>query len=189
MSNRSFEKGATVTVKFENIVSSNTYVVESDEGETVLLQHPLFPICLVRFAKEMVDTVAPNVKDSTERSLDFVKKNAQYLDYNTQADHEALCLYFVVQRKLTPRQKNLLSSMCGNIASIKMNNDVKAAMEFVKTNAAVLDEFNAMWYRNFGGLFAGRQQITSKKQRSAIFNIAGFVMAELERPIAANVYN
>jgi hypothetical protein len=46
-----------------------------------------------------------------------------------------------------------------------------------------------MWYRNFQGLFSGRQPITSKKQRASIFNITGFVMAELETPVATNGYN
>lgn len=189
MNTREFNRGDIVTVKFENMVSSNTYIVESDCGDTVLLQHPLFPHCLLRYLKADVDTVSPNVKDSIERSLDFVKKNANYLDYNTIADHEALCLYFVIRRKLTPRQKNILSNICGLIASIRMNNDIKAAMELVAANAAVLDDFNAMWYRNFQGLFTGKQPITSKKQRAAIFNIAGFVMAELGRPVATNGYN
>ena len=189
METRTFSPGDIVTVKFENRVSSNTYRVESDCGDSVLLQHPLFPDVLIRTSKDEIDTVAPNVKDSIERALDFVKKNGQYLDYNTMADHEALCLYFVIRRKLTPRQKNILSNICGSIASIKMNNDVKSAMELVTANAAILDEFNAMWYRNFQGLFSGRQPITSKKQRAAIFNITGFVMAELERPVATNGYN
>lgn len=183
---KTFKPGDIVTVKFTNMVSSNTYVVESDCGDTVLLKHPLFPHCLLRHQKSGLDLVSPNVKDSIERSLDFVNKNAQYLDYNTLADHEALCMYFVFRRKLTPRQKSILSNICGNIASIKLNNDVKAAMEIVTDNSAVLDEFNAMWYRNFNGLFSGLQPITSKKQRAAIFNIAGFVMAELERPTALN---
>jgi hypothetical protein len=186
---REFTPGEIVTVKFDNMVSSNTYVVESDSGDTVLLYHPLFPDCLMRHAKTNLDLVSPNVKDSIERSLDFVKKNATFLDYDTLADHEALCVYFVVRRKLTPRQKSVLSNICGSIASIKLNNDIREAMELVTRNAAVLDDFNAMWYRNFGGLFSGRQPITSKKQRAAIFNIAGFVMAELGRPVATNGYN
>lgn len=184
MKNR-FLGGEVVTIRFENTVSSNAYIVDSDDGgDKVLLKHPLFPSCLLRFDKVDLDLVAPNIKDSTERSLDFANANQRYLDYNTLADHEALCLYFVVRRKLTPRQKNLLSNICGSIASIKLNDDVKVAMHLIKENEAILDDFNAMWYRNFSGLITGRQPITSKKQRSAIFNIAGFVMAELERPVA-----
>lgn len=183
---KTYKPDEIVTVKFDNAVSSNTYVVDSDSGDTVLLKHPLFPHCLLRYGKERLDLVSPNVKDSSERALDFVNKNASYLDYNTLADHEALCLYFVVRRKLTPRQKSLLSNVCGVIASIKLDNDVKAAMELVTQFSAVLDDFNAMWYRNFQGLFSGRQPITSKKQRAAIFNMAGFVMAELKIPVVPN---
>lgn len=186
MSQREYSPGEIVTLKFDNVVSSNTYVVESDDGDTVLLYHPLFPTALIRTQKQRLDLVSPNVKDSIERALDFVKSSGQYLDYNTLADHEALCVYFVIRRKLTPRQKNALSNICGTIASIKLNNDIKAAIDLVTANSAVLDDFNMMWFRNFSGLFSGKQPITSKKQRAAIFNIAGFVLAELERPSAAN---
>lgn len=179
-----YQYGEVVTVRFDNKVSSNAYIVDSDQGDDLLLFHPLFPKCLLRVSKTEIDLVAPNIKDSTERSLDFANANQTYLDYNTLADKEALCLYFVVRRKLTPTQKKLLSNICGSIAAIKLNDDVKAAMSLIKENEGILDEFNAMWYRNFNGLITGRQAITSKKQRDAIFNIAGFVMAELERPVA-----
>lgn len=181
---RNFKPGDIVTLRFENAVSSNAYKVDSDQDGDVLLYHPLFPECLLRVPKSEIDQVAPNIKDSTERSLDFVKANLRYLDYNTVADHEALCLYFVVRRKLTPRQKQLLSNICGSIATVKLNDDIKVASELIRNNVAILDDFNAMWYRNFSGLFSGTQPITSKKQRAAIFNIAGFVLAELERPVA-----
>lgn len=178
-----FKDGDIVTVEFDNVVSSNTYIVDRDEGETVLLKHPLFDQCLIRLEKSKLNQVSPNVKDSIERSLDFARKNKKYLDYNTIADLEALCMYFVVTRKLTPKQKFTLSNISGIIASIVLNNDVKEAMTLISKNEGLLDDFNAMWYRNFGGLFSGKQPISSKKQRSAIFNIAGFVMAESRIPI------
>jgi len=184
--NKVLKQGSIVTLKFENVVSSNTYLVESDCGDTVLLQHPLFPECLIRSPKDSLDVVAPNIKDSIERSLDFAKKNSGFLDYNTTADLEALSLYFVVRRKLTPRQKNLLATMCGTIACIKLNNDIRAAMTLITNNSAILDEFNTLWFRNFSGLFSGKQPITSKKQRASIFNMAGFVMAELASPRTEN---
>lgn len=174
-----------VTVKLENPAASNTYIVDTVIDDHALLKHPLFPRCLVKFKIEDLNRVSPNVKDSIERSLDFASRNKQYLDYNTCADLEALCMYFVFCRKLTPRQKSILSNICGTIASIKLDNDINAAMESIKENAALLDEFNSMWYRNFNGLFSGTQPITSKKQRAAIFNIAGFVLAELETPTAS----
>lgn len=186
---KTFKTGDIVTVKFEDQVSSNTYIVESESEDSVLLYHPLFPICLFRFKKESLDLVYPSIRDSIDRSLEFVNKNIQYLDYNTVADYESLCMYFIVRRKLTPRQKNTLSNICGVIASIKLNNDIKAAMELIVNNVAILDDFNLMWYRNFKGLFSGQHMITSKKQRASIFNIAGFVMSELQTSNTSNGYN
>lgn len=174
-----------VTVPFENSVSSNTYIVDTVEDKSALLKHPLFESCLVRIELDKLNTVQPNIKDSVERGLDFAKKNAKFLDYNAKADLEALCLYFIIKRTLTPRQKNILSVICGTIASNKLNNNIQEAMAIVVRNEGVLDDFNAMWYRNFNGLFTGKQPITSKKQRSAIFNITGFVLAELETPVAS----
>lgn len=186
---REFARGAVVTLEMKDPDCSNVWLVESDLGEHVLLQHPLSPKCLIRAHKELLDKVSPNVKDSSERALDFVNMNSQHLDFNTFADFEAISLYFVVKRKLTPNQKKLLANMGGTIAARHLSDDVKKAMDLIKSNAAILDEFNAMWYRNFEGLFSGRQPITSPKQRSAIFNMAGFVMAELGRPAATNGYN
>jgi hypothetical protein len=182
-----YSKGALVTVSELDTNSSNVFVVDSDLGDDVLLFHPLFQDCLIRFNKSRLDVSAPNLKDSVERGLDFAKSRASYLDYNTVGDLESLCLYFVVKRKLTPKQKSALSSINGVIASILLNNDVKTAMDVVKANEGLLDDFNAMWYRNFRGLFSGKQAITSKKQRAAIFNMAGFVLAELEKPSVPRV--
>jgi hypothetical protein len=174
--------GDIVTAQFDSLGASNTCIVKDVGKDSALLAHPLFEEIMIARPIDSLNVAAANLKDSTERSLDFANTNKKFLDYNTIADLESLCLYFVVRRKLTPRQKFILSNICGNIASIKFNNDIKAAMAYVVKNEAVLDEFNSMWYRNFSGLFSGKQQITSKKQRAAIFNIAGFALAELEIP-------
>ena len=162
--------------------SSNTYSVDSDEGETVLLTHPLSGGMLLRVNKNELNLVSANLKDSTERCLDYANSNRRLLDYNTNSDLDALGVYFFMKRKLTPRQKHMLANICGILAQIKFNNDLKPAMEFVVKNSSLLDEFNLMWYNNFKALFQGRQPVTSKKQRGAIFNIAGYVLAELETP-------
>ncbi len=179
------KSGDIVTKNFDNLVSSNTYIVDSQiDLSNFLLTHPLFPEIYMKATLFELNQVAPNIKDSTERSLDFANQNKKFLDYNTVADLEALCLYFVVRRKITPRQKHVLSSICGTIASIKLNDDVKVAIALVKKNEGLLDDFNGMWYRNFKGLFSGQQLITSKKQKDAIFNITGFILAESENPTA-----
>ena len=177
------DKNTVVTVEMNNN-SSNTFVVDTDEGDTVLLTHPLASGVLMRVSKDKVNTTAPNIKDSTERGIDYANSNKQYLDYNTAADLESLAIYFTLKRQLTPRQKQTLANIRGVIASAKFNNDLREAMNFVIKNSTILDEFNMMWYNNFKGLFNGQQLVTSKKQRSAIFNIAGYALAELENPTA-----
>ena len=177
------DKGTVVTVDLKNN-TSNTFVIDTDEGATVLLSHPLAKDVLIRKWKADVNTTAANIKDSSERCIDYANSNKSYLDYNTAGDLESVGIFFALKRKLTPRQKQTLANICGIIASVKFNNDLREAMNFVTKNSSMLDEFNAMWFNNFKGLFSGSQQITSKKQRSAIFNIAGYVLAEMENPTA-----
>ena len=177
------QKNSIVTMELNN-QSSNTFIVDTVEEDTVLLTHPLAGGILIRVPKDKVNTTNANIKDSSERAIDYANGNRQYLDYNTAADLESLAIFFTFKRKLTPRQKQTLASICGVIASVKFDNDLREAMNFVTKNASMLDEFNSMWYNNFKGLFSGHQMVTSKKQRSAIFNIAGYVLAEMENPTA-----
>lgn len=176
-----YTQGQIVTLPLDS-TSSNTYVVDRDEGETVLVTHPIANGLLVRVPKDQVNSVGSNLKDSTERCLDFANSRRQMLDYNTNTDLDALGMYFFLRRNLTPRQKQTLAAICGILATIKFNQDIVNAIEYVNLNVSVLDQFNLMWYNNFKALFDRRQPITSKKQRSAIFNIAGYVLAELESP-------
>lgn len=177
------KKDSIVTLDVHN-QTSNTFIVDTIEDTTVILCHPLAQGVLFRVSKDRVNSTAANIKDSMERGIDYANANKQFLDYNTIADLEAVAIYFVLKRKLTPRQKQTLANICGVIASVKFDNDLRDAMNFVAKNTSLLDEFNLMWYNNFKDLFSGKQIITSKKQRSAIFNIAGYVLAELENPTA-----
>lgn len=179
--NKDIQKNSIVTVDLGNS-SSNTFVVDTVEDDTVLLSHPLAKGVLIRVVKEKINNTSANIKDSSERCIDYANVNKSYLDYNTAGDLESVGIFFALKRKLTPRQKQTLANICGIIASVKFNNDLRDAMNFVVKNSSMLDEFNAMWFNNFKGLFTGTQQITSKKQRSAIFNIAGYVLAEMENP-------
>ena len=176
-------KNSIVTVDLNNN-SSNTFIVDTVEGDTVLLTHPLAHGVLIRVEAAKVNTTSANIKDSIERGIDFANSNKQYLDYNTALDLEAVAIFFTLKRKSTPRQKQTLAHVCGLIACAKFNDDLREAMNFIIKNKMVLDEFNTMWFNNFQGLFSGHQMVTSHKQRSAIFNIAGYAMAELENPTA-----
>lgn len=175
-----------VTLNFDNPNVSNTFVLDTDEGDTCLLSHPLAERILLRVPKELINTVPANVKDSTERALDFLNKNLGLLNFDLKSELQALAIHYVVNRTFSPSQKRALSQMCGLIATYKLNNDVSLALRLVREHNSLLDDFNQMWYRNFKGLFDGTQPITSKKQRAAIFNMAGFVMSEMGIPSTAN---
>lgn len=175
------EKNTIVTLPNE-AGSSNTYIVDTDEGLTVLLSHPLSGDLLLRRNKDQLNLVQSTLKDSTEKCLDYANTNSDYLDFNTNCDLDSLCAFFFVRRRLSPRQKQSLAQICGILASIKFNNDLVETMNFISKNQLSLDSFNLMWYNNFKGLFTGRQPITSKKQSNAIYNIAGYLLAELETP-------
>lgn len=176
-------KGSIVTLEFNN-QTSNTFILDTVEQDTVLLTHPLADGLLLRAPKNKVNITSANIKDSVERGIDYANTNRQFLDYNANSDLDALAIYFAFKRKLTPRQKQILASICGVIACAKFNDNLRDAMNFVTKNSSLLDDFNMMWYNNFKALFAGQQIVTSKKQRDAIFNIAGYVLAELENPTA-----
>lgn len=163
--------------------ASNTFILDGVLDGVAYLRHPLNKECVVKALRCDLNQIASVLKDDTERCLDFAKNNKEYLDFNTVGDLDALCLYFVYKRQLTPKQKSTVSNICGIIASIKFNNDIQKTMNFIVRNEGLLDEFNRMWYNNFKGLFSGEQFITSKKQRASIFNIAGFILAQLENPI------
>ena len=175
------KKGDLVTVTLdENNQAANTYQVYAEVGDEVMLTHPLHPKCLIVKRKDELNKVQPTLKDSNQRALEYAAGRQENLDHNAKGELESLRLYFVVNRSLTNQQKKSLSNLNGYLASIYFHNDISLAMRCVKDNAAVLDEFNLMWFNNFREVFAGRRQITSPKQRETIFNIAGFVLAELE---------
>lgn len=179
------QKNSIVTVELgQENMSSNTFLVDTDEGETLLVTHPLACGLLLRVNKEAVNVASANLKDSIERQIDFANSNKSLLDFNTIEDLDSLGIFFMLRRKLTPTQKQTLACICGNIASVKMSDDIKTAMKFITKNQFILDDFNLMWYNNFKPLFAGTQVISSRKQRTAIFNIAGYILAESENPTA-----
>lgn len=175
------QKNSIVTYDFKTS-ASNTCELDSVEEHTVLLTHPLARGILLRVSKDQINTVSANGKDSIERSLDFANANSFMLDHSTKLDLYSLGIFFFISRKFTSRQKHTLANICGILAMAKFNDDLKSAMSCISKNLGILDEFNLMWFNNFKGLFSGKQPVTSNKQRSAIFNIAGYVLAELETP-------
>ena len=90
-------KGDIVTTQLENEFTSNTFLVEAVlEESNVLVTHPLSPgVFLIKKVSEL-NQVAPTVRCSLERALNFISKNKEMLDYNGAKDLESLCICFVV---------------------------------------------------------------------------------------------
>jgi hypothetical protein len=178
------QKGSIVTVDLGN-QASNTFIVDTVEQDTVLLSHPLAKSMLLRVRKDQLNSVNPNMKDSNERHIDFCNQNVNCLDFNSRDDLEAIGTHFAFKRRLTPKQKSTLAGISGFIARVKFNQDLREAMYFITKNSSMLDEFNRMWFINFQGVFKGTTQITSGKQVNALFNMAGYLLAQLENPTAS----
>lgn len=175
-------KNSIVTLNMNN-TSSNTFIVDTVEDVSYLLSHPLAPGVLIRVDKDKVNLTSANIKDSSERGIDYANLNRQYLDYNTSLDLDGLAMVFALKRKLTPRQKTILSAINGVVAKSKFNDDIRETMSFIKKNVSILDDFNLMWFNNLSEIFNGSMAIRTLKQRNVIFNIAGYLLAEMENPI------
>lgn len=163
--------------------ASNTYVYAGKlSNEQVLLTHPLSKDTCLLVPEGSINVCSPNIKDTTERCLDYVNRSRKSLDHNMKLDLECLSIYFGLKRQLSPNMKKVLANLSGVVAAAYFQNDVHAAMSYITQNKACLDDFNLMWFNNFRGLFNGSQPITSDKQTSAIYNMAGFVLSELATP-------
>lgn len=186
MSNRAYNSGELVTVALKDTSVSNTFIVDMDLGDDLLLFHPIAPNSFVKYPKSSINLVSSNIKDSTERNLDFCFHYKEYLDYMSMQDLESLSVLFALRRRLTKRQLQILAHITGDIAEVLLNYNLNLAMEVTVKNEAVLDEYNRRWYTNFRKIYQGKQSAKTEKQRKPIFNIAGFIMSQLENPSATN---
>ena len=163
---------------------SNTYMVDSEDGDYAILKHPLSEVFLMRVPKTSLNKYQANLKGSNERGLDYIKNNLSYLSVESLRDFEALCFFYIYIRELTPIQKKTLSDILGVVAALKLNYDHQKAIRLIQDNEGILDDFNTMWYHNFQDMFEGRAPVSSEKQKKSIFNMAGFVLAEQRNPTA-----
>jgi len=177
------KQGDLVTVQLnENSTASNVYSVARKLAGECVLNHPLFPECLIIRKDEELNKVGAQLKNSTEKCLEFVMKNRSLLDFNSGADVYAMAAYFVINRKLSSRQLKVLAGYCGKIASIILDNNLGSATRKVSENQALLDEYNLVWFNNLRDIYSGKK-VPSPNQRESVFNQAGFVLAQLETTI------
>lgn len=174
------KEGDIVTLSLENETISNTFILAQLVDDGAYLTHPLSPGIFIKKNQIDLNKVSPTVRCSSERALSFLSKNTYIFDYRGKMDLKSLCICFVVNRELTPNQMKIVADLSGKVAKKKFIGNVKKAMEYITENEALLDDFNRLWYNNFSKLFRGSQEISSSKQSSAIFNMAGFVLGELD---------
>ena len=173
------KEGDLVTVDHANSQMSNTYVVVSVLDDRVFLRHPLAPECLIERNSKDLDNDLAVLKPSLEKCLEYAKKNSNMLGYTAKADLEALCFYYVVKKTITPKQRNELSHICGKLAAIELEHNTTLAVEIVKKNAVLLDEFMQVIFNHNKKALDNPAKVDSRTERFAIFNLAGFILANL----------
>ena len=178
---KKFKVGDLVTVQLpENNQESNVFIIDNILNDLqYAVHHPLCPDIHINKLATELDVVTPAPKSQMQRQLEFTLDLKKHLGPDDVADLEALCMFFVVNRRLTNRQKQILSTLGGKVASEHCIQDLDIALRIVRDNKALLDDFNRMWFANFHKIFAGQREVTSKRQRSSIFNMTGFILAQL----------
>lgn len=171
-----------VTIELNlNSAAANVCIVDSIVGDTAYLYHPLFPECFIRRPLAELNKHPVRTKDPNQKCLQYIRRNENLLSYIKRQELDALCLNFVVRRELTPKQLQTMAALCGDVARIKLNNNLEAAVLGVVQNKGLLDGFNLRWYndKDFKPIFQQRRTPT-KNQFSILFRMAGFVLAQLE---------
>ena len=173
-------EGDLVTIDTdEHYVGSNTYQVLKKLPSECVLSHPLAPECLIIKADLELNNTFPSMQSSIERCLKFAKANRSDLGFSTSAELDSLTYYFIIKKQLSSKQRNDLANICGKIAAIILGNNVAAAVSEIKHNKALLDEYNHSLCNSVKGVLQDPLSLEGKGQRFTIFNIAGFILAQL----------
>lgn len=168
----------TVTLNEYQVVSNTYVVVKKLEGECVL-SHPLAPECLILKSDDQLNNNFPSMQNAMERCLFFAKKNREYLGHTMACDLDAMSYFFVIHKNFSPKQRQDLANICGKIASIVLGNNMTSAIIEIKQNKALLDEYNASLLNNVKRILDDPRNSSSKADRYTIFNMAGFILAQL----------
>lgn len=171
------EKLVTLNVGSDSV--SNTYVQYELKLDEVLLCHPMLPSVFIVKQRGELDSVSASPRNAEERQLSYCNKYRKYLDFDNSSMLDALILYHIVYKKFGNKQKSSLNVICGKIAEIYCDSDLERAIDVVNSNEALLNSYNAYWYRTFERFFKKGKQPETKQQRDAIFNMAGFVLAQV----------
>lgn len=174
------QEGDLVTVNLGEYQSvSNTYLVAKKLEHQSILSHPLAPECLILKDDSELNKCLASMQNAVEKCLFYSRKNKELLGVTMNANLEALCFYFVIKKSFTLKQRDELASICGKIASVVLENKVASAVMLIKQNRVLLDEFNQMQCNQISKIINDPISIKTKNERYLIFNIAGFILAQL----------
>ena len=177
---KAIAEGDIVTVELDDAAVSNTYFVLRKLTDECVLSHPLAPECLIIKSDLELNNTGATMQSPLEKCLNFAKSNKASLGYTMAADLEALSYYFTIKKQFTPKQRADLANICGKIASVSLGNNVSAAVSTIKYNKPLLDEYNYTLCNSVKGVLTDPLSLSGKGQRYTVFNIAGFVLAQLE---------
>lgn len=177
---KSIKEGDLVTISLNEYRRvSNTYHVLKKLDQECILRHPLAPDCLLLKPDSELNIDFPTLQNSVEKCLFFAKKSKECLGYTMASDLEALCLYFVVKKDFSPKQRQEITNMCGKIASVVLGNNITSAIMIIKENKPLLDEYNHALVNEIAHILKDPLSLKSKAERYKIFNITGFLLAQL----------
>jgi len=162
---------------------SNVYILTRElENDLVLLSHPLAPEVFILKVKSELNHVIATSKSPYERCLEFIVKSRDYFDYERRAEIDCLCTNFVANRRFTDRLRNLVARLVGVPAKVQFQDSIKAAIDYVNKNKALFDDYHNRVYHNktYQPFFSGQAYPDEARQRETIFNLAGFLLAQIQ---------
>lgn len=170
--------GQIVTYDF-GTPNSNTFYVYAVLEDRAVLFHPLKNDLFKIVPVNQLNNVPPQLKSNLDKMFDLVSRNENMLDYEDSTIFEMLSSYYIQNRKLSNRQKKSLSDLTGKVASSSLDQDVNKAKAIINAEVGLLDSFNLLWYNNLKDTILNKESRLSEKQKSAIFNMAGFVLSQM----------
>lgn len=156
-----------------------TYILDSFEGKSALLRHAFIEGLLLRVPLDSIMPFQIYSSRPVDRSLKFLNDNKSLLNYVDNCELEAINCVFFLKNIISTAQLQKIAQMQGKLASIHFSGDINKAIDLVNVNEKILDSFNQRWYSHYSRFFSKQQIPLMDNQRNAIFNIAGFVLSEL----------
>jgi len=173
-----------VSINNEALVSVGpklTYRVVQTLGENKILSHSLTPSCLIVKPDRALKEPLHEMPSEVERAIRFAMANESLLGFTALADLKAISYFLVIEGYLSGKQRGELSNICGKIASVKLANNLLAAGALIQKYRPLLDDYNTTSYNAVKHLIDNpRMEKCDKNQRFTIFNLAGFIQAQLD---------